>query len=243
MSQSHNDLSLGSAIPVSVALRTREVGQGGGWVCGLNQLAYHLLMLTVDVSQWLIDTQSFKLFSLTQNLIRMEKHWMKKLQLSSYSRTSPNDAPSEQDPTRHSLRKASSKPCFCRQLISVQLIPSAVVLSSSIRSKKKPYLSRLHQAPPPLNAPNYLITNQPHLSRNHQHTHKHALSTHSLSGLPRGSQMLTLLYSPRVYYLLPRKLLRRIRSSRTFSVTHLFSRLLDPNTYPSVLCVCEFQVR
>ncbi len=48
------------------------------------------LMLTVDVSQWLVDMQSFKLFSLTQNLIRMEKHRMKKLQLSGYSRTSPN---------------------------------------------------------------------------------------------------------------------------------------------------------
>ncbi len=60
--------------------------------CGLNQLAprYHALMLTVDISQWLIDTQSFKLFSLTQNLIRKEKHRMKKLQLSGYSRTSQN---------------------------------------------------------------------------------------------------------------------------------------------------------
>ncbi|XP_058629788.1 stonustoxin subunit alpha-like [Onychostoma macrolepis] len=47
-------------------------------------------MLTVDVSQWLVDTQSFKLFSLTQNLIWMEKHQMKKLQLIGYSRTSPN---------------------------------------------------------------------------------------------------------------------------------------------------------
>ncbi len=47
------------------------------------------------------------------------------------------DAPSEQNPTRHYLRKASSRPCFCRQLISVLLIPSRVVLFSSISSKKK----------------------------------------------------------------------------------------------------------
>ncbi|ROL48569.1 hypothetical protein DPX16_12185, partial [Anabarilius grahami] len=89
-SQSHNELSLGRAIYVSVALNANEEERGGArWRVGLAltrlRLRYHVLMLTVDVSQWLVDTQSFELFSLTQNLI-----WMKKLQLSAYSRTSPN---------------------------------------------------------------------------------------------------------------------------------------------------------
>ncbi|ROL42991.1 hypothetical protein DPX16_5544 [Anabarilius grahami] len=44
-------------------------------------------MFTVDVSQWLVDSQSFKFYSLTQ----MEKHRMKKLQLNSYSRMSQNE--------------------------------------------------------------------------------------------------------------------------------------------------------
>ncbi|ROK16085.1 hypothetical protein DPX16_22703 [Anabarilius grahami] len=90
MSQSHKELSLGCAISVSVALNANEEERGGArWRVGVAltslRLRYHALMLTVDVSKWLVDTQSFKLFSLTQNMIRMNK-----LQLSGYSRTSPN---------------------------------------------------------------------------------------------------------------------------------------------------------
>ncbi len=88
MSQSHNELSLGCAISVSVALNANEEQRGGarlrvGVALTLLWPRSHALMLTVDVSQWLVDTQSFKLFSLTQNLIRMEKHRINKLQLSS----------------------------------------------------------------------------------------------------------------------------------------------------------------
>ncbi|XDV29067.1 hypothetical protein PO909_032242, partial [Leuciscus waleckii] len=94
-SQSHDELSLGRAISVSVALNANEEERGGArWSVGGVALTslwpqYHALMFTVDVLQWLVDTQSFKLSSLTQNLIRMEKH-LKKLQLSGYSRTSPS---------------------------------------------------------------------------------------------------------------------------------------------------------
>ncbi|ROL46366.1 hypothetical protein DPX16_22632 [Anabarilius grahami] len=92
--QSHNKLSSGCAISGFVALNANEEERGGArWRVGVALTSlrplYHALMLTVDKSQWLIDTQSFKPFSLTQNLIRMEKHRMKKLQLSGYSRTSP----------------------------------------------------------------------------------------------------------------------------------------------------------
>ncbi len=87
MSQSHNELSLGCAISVSVASNANEEERGGarlrvGVALTLLWPRSHALMLTVDVSQWLVDTQSFKLFSLTQNLIRMEKHRINKLQLS-----------------------------------------------------------------------------------------------------------------------------------------------------------------
>ncbi|ROL47098.1 hypothetical protein DPX16_18896 [Anabarilius grahami] len=90
MSQSNNELSSGRAISGSVALNANEEARGGArWRVGVALTSlrplYHVLMLTVDVSQWLIDMQSLKRFSLTQNLIRM-----KKLQLSGYSRTSPN---------------------------------------------------------------------------------------------------------------------------------------------------------
>ncbi|XDV14242.1 hypothetical protein PO909_002418 [Leuciscus waleckii] len=47
-------------------------------------------MFMLDILQWHEDTQSFKHFSLTQNLIQMEKQRMKKLQLSGSSRTFPN---------------------------------------------------------------------------------------------------------------------------------------------------------
>ncbi len=92
---SHNEVSLGCAISVSVALNANEEERGGArWGVGVALTSlrprYHALMLTVDALQWLVDTQSFKLFSLTQNLIQMEKHWTKKLQLSGYSRTSQN---------------------------------------------------------------------------------------------------------------------------------------------------------
>ncbi len=94
MSKSHNELSLGRAISVSVALNANEAERRGKVEGGVALTSlrprYHALMLTVDASQWLVDTQSFKLFSLTQNLIQMEKHWTKKLQLSGYSRTSQN---------------------------------------------------------------------------------------------------------------------------------------------------------
>ncbi|ROJ28549.1 hypothetical protein DPX16_4190 [Anabarilius grahami] len=95
MSQSHNELSSGRVVSGSVALNANEEERGGArWRVGVALTSlwplYHALMLTVDLSQWLVDTQSFKLFSLTQNLIRMEKHRMKKLQLSGYSRMSPN---------------------------------------------------------------------------------------------------------------------------------------------------------
>ncbi len=86
MSQSHNEFFLGCAISVSVALNANEERGGArlrvGVALTLLWPSSHALMLTVDVSQWLVDTQSFKLFSLTQNLIRMKKHRINKLQLS-----------------------------------------------------------------------------------------------------------------------------------------------------------------
>ena len=66
-----------------------KAGQGGGWGCGPEQLAATCALFTVVVSQWLVETQSFKPFSLTQNGIRITKH-LKKLVLSGYSRTSLN---------------------------------------------------------------------------------------------------------------------------------------------------------
>ncbi len=64
MSKSHNELSLGRAISVSVALNANEEERGGArWMVGVALTSlrprYHALMLTVDVSQWLVDTQSF----------------------------------------------------------------------------------------------------------------------------------------------------------------------------------------
>ncbi|ROL48823.1 Alpha-aminoadipic semialdehyde dehydrogenase [Anabarilius grahami] len=74
-SQSHNELSSGRAVSGSVALNANEEERGGArWRVGVAltslRLRYHALMLTVDVSQWLVDMQLFKFYSLTE----MEKH-------------------------------------------------------------------------------------------------------------------------------------------------------------------------
>ncbi|ROJ30582.1 hypothetical protein DPX16_1561 [Anabarilius grahami] len=65
MSQSHNELFSGRAISMSVALNANEEERGGAkWRVGAAltslQPCYHALMLTVDVSQWLVDTQAFQ---------------------------------------------------------------------------------------------------------------------------------------------------------------------------------------
>ena len=56
---------------------------------------------------------------------------------------SVTEAASEQNPIRHSFRKASSRPCFSRQFSSSLVFLSMVVFSSSRRSKKKVNSSEL----------------------------------------------------------------------------------------------------
>ncbi|XDV53499.1 hypothetical protein PO909_021981, partial [Leuciscus waleckii] len=83
------------AVSVSVALNTNEEEKGGArWRVGVALTILRngtiACLFTLDILQWHEDTQSFKHFSLTQNLIQMEKQRMKKLQLSGSSRTFPN---------------------------------------------------------------------------------------------------------------------------------------------------------